>query len=134
MNETEEQLLHDALKRQYSGKKLIIAVDFDGTCCEHRYPEMGPPLPECFDTLKELQAKGHTLIMWSCREGEGLMEAMQYCKDNGITFRSINHNTKDDAWAGSRKIYADFYIDDRMVMGFPGWPAIRQWFKKVGVL
>ena len=42
---------------------MIIAVDFDGTIVEHRYPEIGREKPFAFDTLKMLQKEGHRLIL-----------------------------------------------------------------------
>ena len=31
---------------------MIIAVDFDGTIVEHRYPHIGEEIPFAIDTLK----------------------------------------------------------------------------------
>ena len=49
---------------------MIIAVDFDGTIVEHKYPEIGRELPFAIETLKKLQQERHRLILWSVREGE----------------------------------------------------------------
>lgn len=59
---------------------MTIAVDFDGTIVEHRYPEIGQEIPFATDTLKMLIADHHKLILWSVREGELLDEAVQWCK------------------------------------------------------
>lgn len=48
---------------------MIIAVDFDGTIVEHKYPEIGRELPFAIETLKKLQQERHRLILWSVREG-----------------------------------------------------------------
>ena len=48
---------------------MIIAVDFDGTIVEHRYPRIGEEIPFAVDTLKLLQQEKHRLILWSVREG-----------------------------------------------------------------
>ena len=48
---------------------MIIAVDFDGTIVEHRYPRIGEEIPFAIDTLKLLQQEKHRLILWSVREG-----------------------------------------------------------------
>ena len=45
---------------------MIIAVDFDGTIVEHKYPEIGRELPFAIETLKKLQQERHRLILWSC--------------------------------------------------------------------
>ena len=49
---------------------MRIAVDFDGTIVEHRYPEIGKEIPFAVATLKQLIREGHLLILWSVREGE----------------------------------------------------------------
>lgn len=106
---------------------MIIAVDFDGTIVEHRYPEIGKELLFAFDTLKALHSQGHKLILWTFRAGKELEEAVDYCKQNGLTFYAVNANSPGeifDVAVTSRKIYADVYIDDRNVGGFPGWGEI----------
>ena len=105
---------------------LIIAVDFDGTIVEDRYPDIGPAKMFAFDTLKELQNKGHRLILWTYRAGERLEEAVEFCKKNGIEFYAVNNSYPEEKFKGniSRKIHADVFIDDRNVGGFPGWGEI----------
>ena len=49
---------------------MIIAVDFDGTIVEHRYPKIGKEKPFAIETLKKLSAEGHRLILWTVREGK----------------------------------------------------------------
>ena len=108
---------------------MILAIDFDGTIVEHRYPKIGEEMLFAFDALKELNNQGHKLILWTYRSGKELDEAVQYCKDNGVRFYAINSNTpgeKFDEETMSRKILADIYIDDRNVGGFPGWGEIMQ--------
>lgn len=109
-----------------SGK--IIAVDFDGTIVEHKYPEIGKEMLFAFSTIKALQAKGHRLILWTYRKGKTLDEAVAYCKENGVTFYAVNENYPGETQEGdfSRKINADIFIDDRNVGGFMGWSAIWQ--------
>lgn len=107
--------------------KLVIAVDFDGTIVEHKYPEIGEEMLFAFSTLKALEKQGHTLILWTYRTGKELDEAVEYCRKNGIEFYAVNKNfpeEKFDAATMSRKIIADVYIDDRNVGGFLGWSKI----------
>lgn len=113
-------------------KITIFSCDFDGTIVQHRYPEIGEPLPEAFEVMKELQEAGHRLVLWTCREGKDLEDAIEFCKLNGIEFVSHNTNTKEDAymWPSSRKILADVYIDDRNLGGFPGWKYVRELYLK----
>ena len=40
---------------------MIIAVDFDGTIVEHKYPEIGQEVPFAIDTLK-IYGNNHTCI------------------------------------------------------------------------
>jgi len=106
---------------------MIIAVDFDGTVVDHRYPKIGKPKLFAFETLKQLQKQEHQLILWTYRAGIELKEAVDFCKKNGIEFYAINSNYPEevlDESNTSRKIYADIYIDDRNIGGFPGWSEI----------
>jgi hypothetical protein len=105
---------------------MKIAVDFDGTIVEHMYPRIGKPMPFAFETLKELQSLGHDLILWTYRAGKELEEAIEFCKKNGLEFYAINESYPYEEFDDtvSRKIYADIYIDDRNIGGFPGWTYI----------
>ena len=38
---------------------MTIAIDFDGTIVEHRYPEIGREIPFAIETLKRLIKDGH---------------------------------------------------------------------------
>jgi hypothetical protein len=109
------------------GKSLVIAVDFDGTVVEHKYPAIGKEMPFAFATLKELQKRGHRLIMWTYRHGQTLDEAVEYCRKNGIEFYAVNRSfpeEKFDPSEASRKLDCDMFIDDRNVGGFLGWGEI----------
>lgn len=108
---------------------MKIAVDFDGTIVEHRFPVIGKPLPFAFETLKKLQEQRHQLILWTYRSGKELEEAVEFCRKRGIEFYAVNSNYPEevfDASKISRKIQADIYIDDRNAGGFPGWGEIWQ--------
>jgi hypothetical protein len=106
----------------------VIAVDFDGTIVEHAYPRIGSEMMFAFATLKALQKKGHKLILWTFRDGDTLLEAVEYCRSNGIEFYAVNKNYPEEQYdlSLSRKINADIFIDDRNVGGFPGWDKIWQ--------
>lgn len=56
---------------------MIIAVDFDGTIVEHRYPAIGNEIPFAIETLKRLSEERHRLILWSVREGK-LLRGCQF--------------------------------------------------------
>ena len=105
---------------------MIIAVDFDGTIVKHEYPAIGKPCLFAFETLRALQKQGHRLILWTYRAGKELDEAVEFCKKNGVEFYAVNKNYPEEVFdkSISRKIYADIYIDDRNIGGFPGWSII----------
>jgi len=107
---------------------MIIAVDFDGTIVEHRFPLIGRVRPFAFETLLELQKKKYKLILWTHRSGRQLEEAVAFCRENGLTFYAINKNYPEEKWFehDSRKIVADLYIDDRNLGGIPSWGEIYQ--------
>lgn len=107
---------------------MTIAVDFDGTIVEHRYPEIGKELPFATDTLKMLIAEHHKLILWSVREGRLLDEAVAWCKERGVTFYAVNKDFPEEKVEYnnhfSRKLKADLFIDDRNLGGLPDWGQI----------
>lgn len=104
---------------------MIIAVDFDGTIVEHRYPEIGKERPFAIDTLRRLQSEGHILVLWTIRRGERLAAAVEFCEKRGLRFNAVNRNygaPDDEPFCG--KVYADIYVDDRNVGGLPDWGVI----------
>ena len=106
---------------------MIIAVDFDGTIVEHRYPEIGREKPFAFDTLKMLQKEGHRLILWTVREDKLLEEAVDFCRQHGVEFYAVNTNYPEEQEAHqhfSRKLKADVFIDDRNLGGMLDWGSI----------
>lgn len=109
---------------------MVIAVDFDGTIVEHRYPEIGKEVPFAIQTLKMLIKEQHRLILWTVREGELLDEAVEWCKQRGVEFWAINKDYPEEEKENnnnySRKLKADLFIDDRNVGGLPEWGLIYQ--------
>ncbi len=106
---------------------MKIAVDFDGTIVEHKYPAIGEELLFAFDTLRQLQKQGHQLILWTFRSGKELQDAIEYCRRNGIEFYAVNKSYPEEVFDEtrmSRKIDVDLFIDDRNIGGFPGWSEI----------
>ena len=110
----------------------IIAIDFDGTIVEDAYPEIGKVKLFAFDTLRKLQSKGYRLILWTYRYGKRLDEAVEFCRQNGVEFYAVNSSFEGEPFdpdTQSRKIHADYFIDDRNVGGFPGWGEIYEIIK-----
>lgn len=101
-------------------KTTVVAVDFDNTICyTTKYPNIDKPLPHAMDVLRVLMNDPYTiLILWTCREGEYLQQALDFCELYGIKFDYVNENCKERIeyyGNNSRKIEADLYIDDKSV-------------------
>lgn len=114
-------------------KSYIIAIDFDGTIVEDAYPNIGKPMLFAFESMKQLQSQGHRLILWTYRHGKTLEEAVEFCRKNGIEFYAVNSSFEEEAFdeaKQSRKINADWFIDDRNLGGFPGWGEVVQIIEK----
>lgn len=109
-------------------KILTIAIDFDGTIVENRYPKIGKPMLFAIETLKKLQEEGHQLILWTYRTGTELNEAVEFCNNKGIFFFAVNRSYPEEKYDNSlsRKIQADIFIDDRNIGGLLGWGEIYQ--------
>lgn len=106
---------------------MIIAVDFDETIVYSKYPEIHGIRHGVAEALHSLREKGHYVILWTCRCGDMLTEAVNFMLANGIEFDRINDNHPEMVakyGTNSRKIYADVYIDDRNLGGFPGWQNV----------
>ena len=102
-------------------RRKIIAVDFDGTLCENKWPGIGEPNQEIIDYLIDQRKQGAQIILWSCRTGEQLLEASRWCSEQGLYLDAINENLPQPiAHFGedTRKIYADEYIDDKACTKF----------------
>ena len=123
---------------------MIIAVDFDGTCVAHEYPEIGRDIG-AVPVLKDLVAQGHQLILFTMRGGECLLKAVQWFNDNDIELYGVNTNPTQSEWTDSPKAYAELYIDDAgfcaPVIWTEGdkrphicWSVVRKTFEQLGVL
>ena len=90
---------------------MTIAVDFDGTIVEHKYPEIGKEKPFAIQTLRTLQQEGNRLILFTSREGEKLDAAVEFCHKRGLDFYAVNSNQPPDALfpRQTSKVIADVY-------------------------
>lgn len=128
---------------------LVIALDFDGTVVEHRYPEIGGDIG-AVPVLKALQSKGHQFILYTMRDNHSgdrncLKEAADWFRSNGINLLGINCNPWQKSWTDSPKVYAPVYIDDA-ALGAPvlqhnqfsrpyiDWVRVVDWFHVRGYL
>lgn len=116
---------------------MHLAVDFDGTIAERsgKYPGIGEPVKDAIPALHEIHKAGHTMSIWTCRAGDALVQAQLWLNGHNLSqlFVSINQNAVD--WLSRlnedpRKIFADYYIDDRALGcpltadGYVDWNAV----------
>lgn len=108
---------------------MIIAVDFDGTLHTGQWPGIGAPQPYAVDVMNKLKADGHYLIIWTCRAGDLLIEAINWLQEKGIPFDRVNDNHPEGTAKygnNARKVHAHLYIDDKQVGGLPTWREIYE--------
>ena len=94
----------------------VYAVDFDGTLAETHFPEILGPNKKMVAFVKTIKAAGHKVILWTSRAGADLENAVEWCRMQGITFDAVNEPLPEQIarWKNdTRKIYADYYIDDK---------------------
>lgn len=110
---------------------MIIAVDFDDTLFQYvpapegtldysgRPGSIGRPNMDLIEHLAHGRKLGAQIILWTCREGKALQEAVDACKAHGLEFDAVNQNlphmSPEGIWPDSRKIKADLYLDDKAV-------------------
>ena len=95
---------------------FVIAVDFDGTLCQDKWPDIGRPNTELIQRLKEARQVGQKVILWTCREDQLLKDAVAWCKSYGLEFDAVNANLPERIAlykTDPRKVGADLYLDDR---------------------
>ena len=103
--------------------RKAIAIDFDGCICKANWPHIGEPNVEVINAAIRERQGGAALILWTCRVGEHLEEAVNWSAAQGLTFDAVNDNLPDMiALYGNncRKVFADGYIDDRNVRDLLG--------------
>lgn len=120
----------------------IIAVDFDGTLCLDKYPGVDCLVQEAIDVLQDFRSRGGEVVLWSCRHGFPLSQAVVALKEAGLEFDAVNANSPKSLrdWeqcsgypifdSDQRKVYADLYIDDKESSLFGerlDWAKIREY-------
>jgi len=102
-------------------KKIIIAIDFDGTIIEHKFPDIGPLKLNAKEVINKLYEEGYYIIIWTCRGGSELLKVYDFMKNKGFLYHKINENRpfRELGFAPFPKIYADIYIDDKNLGSVP---------------
>ena len=111
-------------------KQLIFAIDFDGTCVKHRFPEVGADVPFAEIVIKRIAGAGHKIILWTMRSNNdrfptALSDARKWYSDRQIPLAGINSNPQQASWTNSPKCYANYYIDDAAL----GCPLVNVYFE-----
>lgn len=108
---------------------MIIAVDFDGTICRSDFPAIKGEMPYAGEILRKLHESGHYIILWTCRCGPRLLDAINWLLEHKIPFDRINDHNPENVRLygdGGNKVYAHCYIDDKNIGGFPGWQEVER--------
>lgn len=113
-------------------KNKIIAVDFDGTLCENKWPEIGEANESLIQYLKKRQEEGDKLILWTNRVDDKLDAAVAWSAEHGIIFDAVNDNLPEiveSFGTNCRKIFANEYIDDRnrLISSCHSKSGMEQW-------
>lgn len=106
---------------------MEIAIDFDGTCVTHEFPNVGADIG-AVPVLKKIVNAGHSLILFTMRSdnrktlrtdiekttsgGNYLTDAVNWFKSNDIPLHGVQVNPSQNEWTTSPKCYAQLYIDD----------------------
>jgi len=109
MNEKLLQELRDIPENEGMKK---IAIDFDGTCVDHRYPAIGPDVPGAVEAMKKLNELGYQIILCTMRSGHGMIDAVRWFEDKGIKLYAYYQDPDQKTWTDSPKCFAHMMIDD----------------------
>jgi hypothetical protein len=143
-------------------KPLVFAIDFDGTCTTHEFPEVGKDIG-AVPVLKKLVEKGHKLILYTMRcnhekepistdpdiiplGGNYLQAAEEWFSTHNIPLYGVQQNPGQGNWTSSPKCYANVYIDDAALgcplkydiaiseRPFVDWKKVKKHLTQIGIL
>ena len=130
--------------------KLLIALDFDGTCVRHKYPYVGDALPNCVEVLKKLTDAGHLICLDTMRDwinpspiypnNSVMDDALKWFEFHKISVFSVQPHKHALSWTKSTKCHADISIDDRNLgvpldeYGSVDWFNVENILKQKGIL
>ena len=112
-------------------KKIILAIDCDGTIVEDKFPLVGQFRPNAKEVINKLYDEGYYIIIWTCRTGKFISDIKSFFQLNGLKYHKVNENYEDLDFNPYPKIFATIYIDDRQLGGIPNdWNIIYDMIKK----
>lgn len=115
----EREAVEQGSKKRRSKVRKAIAIDFDGCLFEAAWPTVGEPILDVIQAAIREKQNGAALILWTCRVGQPLSEAIEACRQYGLEFDAVNANLLERLQAygaDCRKVEADEYWDDRAVV------------------
>jgi hypothetical protein len=115
-NNSGEQKYNISKEEMKASIPRIIACDFDGTLVTDEFPKIGKRILSTWDALEQEIMMGTKIILWTCRDGENLAEAIRFCGAHGLIFDAVNENIKETKELfnnDTRKVFADEYWDDK---------------------
>lgn len=120
------------MDKQYKG---VLAIDFDNTIADTNYPTINGLIKESKKYINKLYNDNWYIIIWTCRADNYLKDAINFLDKEGIKYHLVNEHCprlielyEND----TRKISADFYIDDKNIYGLPKWKDIYNFLSNLG--
>lgn len=107
-------------------QKTPIVIDFDGTICEHKFPDIGEPTPDVREALETLKKAGYRIIIHTCRTAsywKGIIPGNQPKLIEG--FMKYHKLPYDTIWMPDKPIGVA-YIDDKAIRFDNNWKAITE--------
>jgi guanylate kinase len=97
---------------------MHVAIDFDLTIVDSKYPEINELLPNAKEVINYIYDRGHTIIINTCRANHYAENAKAYLDQMGVRYDFFNENDPkliEKYGTDTRKISADVYIDDKVL-------------------
>lgn len=107
----------------------VLGLDFDGTVVGEDFPRIGKLRDGAHRVLHKYKRAGGTIILWTCREGPTLVDAVRFCLANDIPIDYVNENIPGRIAKYSndpRKIGCDLFFDDKTIGG-ADWDALEKY-------
>lgn len=123
------------MDKKYKG---VLAIDYDGTIADTNYPTILGRIKGAKKYINKLYNDGWYIIVWTCRCDDNTTTfPMSMAKDwlyaNEIPYHKMNEHHPALVLTynnDSRKIAADFYIDDKSISGLPTWKKMYKYLSK----